>query len=108
LQKLADVTATYNASITALAGDTDKFELASWAKQEAQARAYVADNTIATPVLSEMVIARGFGETVADLANKIIAAADAYATAYATILGTYQAKKKAISAATTVTEVQAL
>jgi hypothetical protein len=104
--KLSEVTATYNASVSALVGSTDQYELTSWAKQEAEARAYVADNTISTPLLSGMIVARGLGETVLDLSNKIISNADAYQTAYATILGTYQAKQKAINAATTVAEVQ--
>jgi hypothetical protein len=55
-----------------------------------------------------MVVARGLGETVADLAKKIIDNANAYQAAYATILGNYQAKQKAIDAATTVEEVQAI
>jgi hypothetical protein len=107
-KKLSAITVEYNTSISALVGSTDKFELASWAKQEAEARAYVADNSSPTPLLSGMIIARGLGETVLVLANKIIANADAHQTAYATILGTYQAKQKAITAATTIAEIQAI
>jgi hypothetical protein len=106
--KLVEVTTTYSTAITALVGNTDQYELTSWTKQEAEARAYVADNKVLTPLLSGMVVARGLSETVVDLAHKIIANADAYQVAYATILGTYQAKQKAINAATTVTEVQAI
>jgi hypothetical protein len=51
---------------------------------------------------------RGLGETVLDLSNKIIAKADAYQVAYASILGTYQAKQKAINSAVTVAEAQAI
>jgi hypothetical protein len=106
--KLAEVIATYNTAISALVGTTDQYELASWAKQEEEARAYVSDNAVITPLLSGMIVARGLGETVLDLAHKIIAKADAYQAAYALILGTYQAKQKAISVATTVAEVQAI
>jgi len=106
--KLAEVTATYNTSITALVGNTDQYELTSWTKQEAEARAYVASNKAITPLLSGMIVARGLGETVLQFANLIIANADAYRNAYATILGTYQANQKAISKATTVAEVQAI
>jgi hypothetical protein len=106
--KLAEATAAYNASISALVGNTDQYEMTSWSKQEAEARAYMADNTIATPLLSGMVTARGLGETVADLAKIVIAKADAYQAAYASILGAYQAKQKAIAAAKTVEEVQAI
>jgi Icc-related predicted phosphoesterase len=106
--KLSDVTAEYNSSVVALVGNTDQYKLASWTKQEAEARAYIADNTVETPLLSGMVLARGLGETILEFANKIISNADAYKTAYASILGTYQAKQKAINAATTVSEVQAI
>jgi hypothetical protein len=106
--KLVDVTKTYNDSVSILIGNTDQYELASWTKQEAEAIAYVADNTAATPLLSGIVAARGLGETVLEFANKIIANADAYKTAYASILGTYQAKQKAINAATTVSEVNGI
>jgi hypothetical protein len=106
--KLAEVTETYNTSITALVGNTDQYELTSWSTQEAEARAYITSNTSITPLLSGMVVARGLGETVLQFANLIIANADAYRNAYATILGTYQGKQKAINVATTVAEVQSL
>jgi hypothetical protein len=106
--KLSEVTAEYNASISALIGGTDKFEIASWTKQEAEARAYIANNSVATPLLSGMVAARGLGETVEQFAKIVIAKADAYQAAYATILGSYQAKQKAIAAATTVEQVEAI
>jgi hypothetical protein len=106
--KLAEIAKVYNEAISALVGNTDQYEMVSWAKQEAEARAYIADNTIATPLLSGMVAARGLGESVADFAKKIIANADEYKIAYASILGSYQARQKAIAVATTVEEVQAI
>jgi hypothetical protein len=106
--KLSEVTSEYNASISALVGGADKFEIASWTKQEAEARAYIANNSVATPLLSGMVAARGLGETVEQFAKIVIAKADAYQSAYATILGAYQAKQKAIAAAKTVEQVEAI
>jgi hypothetical protein len=104
--KLVEITEVYNTAIAALVGNTDQYELTSWGTQEAEARAYVVNNTAITPMLSGMVAARGLGETVLQFASLIITNADAYQVAYATILGTYQAKQKAISAAITVAEVQ--
>ena len=106
--KLAEATAAYNTSVTALVGNTDQYELTSWTKQEAEARAYVASNKAITPLLSGMIVARGLGETVLQFANLIIANADSYQAAYATILGTYQAKQKTINVALTVAEVQGI
>jgi ribosomal protein L20A (L18A) len=59
-------------------------------------------------MLSGLAAARGLGETVTQLANIIINKANAYETAYANILGTYQAKQKAIDIATTIEEIQAI
>jgi hypothetical protein len=106
--KLAEATSAYNTAISSLVGTTDQYELASWAKQEEEARAYIASNTALTPLLSGMVVSRGIGETVLDLAHKIIAKADSYQAAYASILGTYQSKQKAINSATTVAEAQSI
>jgi hypothetical protein len=106
--KLAETTEAYNADVATLVGSTDQYELTSWSIQESEARAYVANNKAITPLLSGMVAARGLGETVLQFSNLIIANADAYRSAYATILGTYQAKQKAINVATTVAEVQAI
>jgi hypothetical protein len=104
--KLAEVTTAYNNAVYAIAKDVDRFELASWTKQEDEARAYIADNTIATPLLNGLVETRGLGEAVLALANKVIENADNYQKAYSAVLGTYQGKKKAITSATTVEEVQ--
>jgi hypothetical protein len=106
--KLAEITTAYNNAVSTLTKSVDKFELASWTKQETEARAYIADNTIQTPLLSGLVETRGMGETVLALANKIIANADNYQKAYSAVLGTYQGKKKAIASATTVEEVKAI
>jgi hypothetical protein len=106
--KQSQLSSTYQSAIKSIAGITDPVEMVSWTKQEAQARAYVADNTVATPFLSGIVESRGLGETVSQLANLIIAKADAYEIAYATILGAYQVKQKAINAATTVADVLAI
>jgi hypothetical protein len=108
IDKLEEVTKAYKAAVAALIGNTDQYEMSSWTKQEAEARAYIANNAAPTPLLSGMVAARGLRETVAQLATIVIANADAYQAAYATILGSYQAKQKAIDAAKTVEEVQAI
>jgi hypothetical protein len=98
----------YQAAIKAIAGNTDSAEMTSWAKQEAEARAYIADTKTLTPILAVLVTARGMNETVADLSAKIIAKADQYATAYASILGVYQAKQKQLEIAATVEQVIAI
>lgn len=102
------ITSDYQKAIQAMTGSVDAAEMASWTKQEAEARAWVADNNTVTPIIDNLLIGRAMGESKADLVAKIIAKADAYAVAYAQLLGAYHAKQKAIEVATTVAEVEAI
>lgn len=106
--KFGQLSGTYQNAIRTIAGVVDSAEMTSWAKQEAEARAYLADNTVATPILSVLVVSRNQGETILQLAEKIVLKADQYATAYASVLGIYQDKQKQLEAATTVAEVLAI
>jgi len=65
-------------------------EMASWAKQENEARAWTVDNTVLTPFIDALIVSRNLVETKQGLVTKIIASADAYQTAYITLLGKYQ------------------
>jgi len=79
-------------------------EMVSWRKQEDEARAYVADSTVSTPFIDAQVATRQL-ETKDELVAKIIANADAYQVAYASLLGKYQNLSNAVSVATTVAEL---
>jgi hypothetical protein len=98
----------YMTDMRALVGNVDQFESSSWAKQEAEARAFKADASAPTPLLSSLVANRDGAETVSTLADKIIKKADAYNIAYAKILGAYQSKKNKIASATSVADLQAI
>lgn len=107
--KLAELSKAYQDSIRAMTGNTDSAEMASWTKQEAEARAWVADNNTLTPIIDNLLIGRSIaGESKASLVNTIIAKADGYAQGYALVLGMYHAKQKQLAACTTVAEVVAL
>lgn len=106
--KLLTIKTDYENSLKAMIGDTDPAEMASWTKQEAEARAWSADNNAITPIIDNLIIGRAMGESKADLVAKIILKADGYAVAYAQILGQYHAKLKALEACTTIEEVSAL
>ena len=81
-------------------------EVQSWPKQEAEARAYAADDTAATPLLSAMSAARGVELTV--LAAKVIEKADLFALASGWAIGSRQACEDAIAAAQTPEEALAV
>jgi len=83
-------------------------EMASWDKQESQARAWNDDNTVVTPIIDELLTARNFGETKQDLVNKIIGNADAYEVVYGQLLGKYQNLISQVDSATTIADVEAI
>lgn len=65
-------------------------EIVSYDKQEAEARAYLIDNTTNTPYLEILAQSRGLNETIEELAIKVVANADQYCVAHAMLLGEYQ------------------
>lgn len=107
-KKLLELKLIYEGSVKAMTGGTDPAEMASWMKQEAEARSWIANNAVVTPIIDNLIIGRAMGESKADLVVKIITKADAYTVAYAQVLGAYHAKQKAIEVATTVAEVEAI
>ena len=86
----------------------NSYEAVSWAKQEAQARAWMVDNATVTPIIDALLIARNMNETKEELVTKIIAKADAYETLYGQILGKFHNREKALEVATTLEELKAI
>lgn len=85
---LSRINAAYQASVDALTAGYPDGEIASWPKQEEEARAYVANNSASTPWMDAAVAARGI--TKADLATKIIANADLFTAASGQLSGKRQ------------------
>ena len=83
-------------------------EIASWDKQEAEARAWLADNSAPTLMIDILLLNRGLTETKAELVDKIILKADTYLAFYAENLGTLQRGIRRADAATTKAELDAL
>jgi hypothetical protein len=106
--KFGQFSGAYQAALRAMVGATDSAEMASWTKQETEARAWTADNGAVTPIIDNLLIGRAMAETKAELVGKIIAKADGYTVAYAQVLGMYHAKQKALELCTTVEAVVAL
>lgn len=75
----------FNASVSEL-------EYATFAQQEKEARAYIADDSSSTPMLSALATARGI--TVLEMANKVVAAVDNHTAKLAEML----AKKQLVEA----------
>lgn len=74
-------------------------EKSTWDAQLAEAKAFQADATSSTPLLSAIATARGI--TVADLVQKVLGKAVAYQTMVAALIGDKQALESQLQAADT-------
>lgn len=102
--KLAEINAAADAAIAAMTATYPAGEVATFDKQEAEARAYLADATAPTPLLSALSTARGLDR--AELVRRVIVKADAFAVASGTIIGQRQALEDVLDLCTCMEEVR--
>ena len=94
-----------------LAPNYPQHEIDTWDQQRREAVAYKADPLAGVPLLASMATARGW--TIADLADRVLLKANAFATGGGAILGAQQALEDQIEAvlsdlaAGTINEAQA-
>lgn len=105
-RKLAEINAACDAALAALTAGYPSSELLTFDKQEAEARALLADPEASTPFLTPLAAARGL-ETE-ELARKVIAKADAFTTASGHVIGLRQKDEDRLKAAQTVEDVAAI
>lgn len=86
--RLAAIAADCEQAIAALRAGYPDSEVLSWPKQEAEARAFVADAAAATPLLDALAEARAVPK--AELAARVIAKADAFAAISGALIGKRQ------------------
>ncbi|MGJ8619626.1 MAG: hypothetical protein ACSHWN_04785 [Methylophilaceae bacterium] len=87
-KKITEINSQFNQLMHQITAGIPVDEIASWDKQEAEARAYTADNNAVTPLIDALAAARGI--TKADLAGRIITKADLFATVSGQLIGTRQ------------------
>lgn len=105
--KLAEINNGCQAALEALTPTYPERELHSFANQEREAREYqAAPDTAQTPLLSALAAARGIG--LAELADKVLAKAAAFATASGHIIGQRQHMEDMLDACGSVEAVQAI
>jgi hypothetical protein len=92
----ARINTAYEAAVNGLTAGYPENEIASWPKQEREARAWAADNTVATPWIDAAAQARGIAKPV--LANLIITLADALAPMHGSLTGKRQLLRDQINA----------
>ena len=105
-EKLFEINASYNSATSAIVSTYPSTELLTFDKQEKEARSWDADNTVATPFLDGLALARGIDK--AELVRRVIAKSDAFQTAVATLTGLRQRYEDQLSMATTAEEVAAI
>lgn len=104
--KLAEINAACQSTLEALTPTYPERELTTFDKQESEARAYLADATASTPLLSALAAARGI--ELGDLVGRVITKADAFAGASGYIIGQRQALEDRLDAAQTMDDVRAI
>jgi len=104
--KLSEINAAADRAIGTLTATYPDREISTFDKQESEARAYAADPTASTPLLSALAEARGI--SLPDLVERVLAKADAFAVASGSIIGQRQALEDRLDACTTLEEVQGI
>lgn len=92
----ARINAAYEVAVNSLIAGYPDTEIASWPKQETEARAWLADNNFPTPWIDGAAVARGIVK--ADFITLIIANADALAPLHGALTGKRQYLRDAIDA----------
>lgn len=104
--KLSEINKAANKIMAALISTYPDHEISTFDKQEAEARAYMADPTAPTPLLSALAKARGL--SMDELVKRVIAKADVFATASGYIIGQRQALEDQLDTCKTLEEVQSI
>ena len=104
--KLSEINAAADRAMGTLTVTYPDREISTFDKQESEARAYAADPTASTPLLSALAQARGI--SLPDLVERVLAKADAFAVASGFIIGQRQALEDRLDACTTLEEVQGI
>lgn len=114
-QRLAQARAAVDAAARALVAHISATEQQTWPTQLAEAQAVqiwrhtpeLLPNGTA-PLLHVMVAARGYGESVFDLADRVLAAAAQYTAAAGPLVAWGQRTERALNAAQTLDELNAI
>jgi len=96
----------YEAEMGAILNSYPQAETLTWDKQEREARAWQADNTVATPYIDALAAGRSMDK--AELVSRIISKADAWVSLSGAATGKRQALEDSVTAATTIEEANAI
>lgn len=104
--KLSEINSEYDSSTSSIVSTYPDMEVLTFDKQEKEARSWYVDNSVSTPFLDGLALARGIDK--AELVRRVIAKSNAFQTAVATLTGLRQRYEDQLSMATTAEEVAAI
>lgn len=96
LARLENINAHCETAIAQISAGYPSSEVLSWPKQETEARAWLADNSVATPLIEALAAARGVVK--ADLVSRIIEKADLFAQVSGQLIGKRQGLEDQLTA----------
>ncbi len=106
ITKLSEINVKYDAAASSLVATYPQTELLTFDKQESEARAWLADSSVQTPLIDALAAGRGMDK--AELVSRIITKADAFAVATGYLTGQRQKYEDELDAAATAEEVEAI
>lgn len=104
--KLSEINNKYNIAISTLVATYPETELLTFDKQEQEARAWLEDNSIETPLIDALAEGRQINK--ADLVNRIINKSDLFAVQTGYLTGQRQYYEDLLGLAQTKEEVEAI
>lgn len=104
--KLTEINAAYDNAVSLLVADYPSSELLTFDKQEAEARAWTADQSADTPLVDALALGRGMDK--AELVSRILTKADAFAVATGYLTGLRQKYEDRLGLAQSAEEVAAI
>ncbi len=91
---LSKINTNYENAVSQLTSSVPSSEISTWTKQENEARSWLLDNNVNTPLIDAICASRGCEKSY--LVTKIIEKADAYANAIGALVGDRQKQEKLI------------
>ena len=102
--KLNEINVACDAELSSITSSYPSSEVKTWDKQENEARAWNADNTVTTPFIDALITSSG--DAKSDIVNRIIAKADAFISMSANTIGKRHKLEAQIDAALTIDDLK--
>jgi hypothetical protein len=96
LEKINEINSGFTTQMATIVNGYPEFEIASWSKQESEARSVLSNAISSTPLIDALALARGLDKS--ELVARIIAKADMFAVVSGQLIGYRQSLEDAVLA----------